>query len=283
MNDILTTDSTGRVKQFPLNELIQCSFEEYAEAPGLNQSKLKDVLKSPRHYYSRHVLNEKEDKETEALRFGRVVHAAVLEPADFHARKAVEPVCDKRTKEGKALQEQYLKSLKADSIQCKESDLIAVTAMLDSLSLHAEVKRLLSVGQREVSIWWHEPVYGILCKARFDFVCDLEPVIIDLKTTEDAGFVFFLNQVVNYGYHFQAAWYLKALHEALGLAPEPYSFMFVAIEKQAPYELMAYRAGAGIIARGNKLIESALSQFNACCELDEWPGYSRTVQVLELP
>jgi hypothetical protein len=74
--------------------------KEYRAFPALNQSAAKHILTSPAHYQA--YINTPQE-ETKALKFGTVVHSAVLEPHTLDDLYVTAPDCDRRTKEGKAV------------------------------------------------------------------------------------------------------------------------------------------------------------------------------------
>ena len=54
------------------------TYEEYAELPGINATSIKAGVKSMLHMH--HCMTGGGHKETPALRWGKLVHLAVLEP-----------------------------------------------------------------------------------------------------------------------------------------------------------------------------------------------------------
>ena len=75
-------------------------YDEYDQIPAVRRSALWEIRKSPAHYKWA-VENPSED--TPALKMGRAIHMAVLQPEEFPDTYAVMPDgIDRRTKEGKA-------------------------------------------------------------------------------------------------------------------------------------------------------------------------------------
>lgn len=71
---------------------------QYHASIGVSKSQLDNMAKSPAHYLAALTTPR---KETPAMRIGSIFHGMILEPETTHI--AVAPVCDKRTKEGKAI------------------------------------------------------------------------------------------------------------------------------------------------------------------------------------
>jgi hypothetical protein len=121
-----------------------------------------------------------------------------------------------------------------------------------------EARELLKSAKTEVSAL--AEVEGIDCRARMDFLADLDVVRPgDLKTTcrsdrrsahrDDWGYV-----VGNEGYHVQAGLYIMVLAEALGKGYdeviEQNSWWWVAVETDAPYLASVHRASRGTLEAG---------------------------------
>lgn len=64
------------------------SFKRYCRIEAVNQSTLKEILKSPRHYKA---AIDKGETDTPAMRDGRIIHSLVLEPRSVSSRVAVWP------------------------------------------------------------------------------------------------------------------------------------------------------------------------------------------------
>ena len=120
---------------------------------------------------------------------------------------------------------------------------------------------------------------GAECKVRPDLYCPSAEVIIDLKSTIDASERGFAKSVRQYGYDFQACWYLESLRK-LGYSPK--QFIFVCVEKTPPYVTACYTLEAYDIARHREPMRRACKLWASCVSSDIWPGYSDGVKTLEL-
>ena len=76
--------------------------EYHNKTEYLSKSNLDLIRKSPAHYKA--FLDGEKSKPTPAMVFGSLVHSVVFNEDNF----AVMPECDRRTKEGKAIYEQFL-------------------------------------------------------------------------------------------------------------------------------------------------------------------------------
>ena len=89
----------------------------------------------------------------------------------------------------------------------------------------------------------------IPCKARLDRVIPMENevLVLDLKTTDSISTAKFQSKFVDLGYDFQAAWYS---HAAELVYQKPARFIFVAIERTAPFTMDFF--GAKVHASASK-------------------------------
>lgn len=236
--------------------------EEYhADKSAINASGLKQLAISPAHYKAS---IEEPNKPTPAMEFGTLIHACVLEP------ETVQSVCKKL-------------SSKAVS-QLEEAEMIAKHVFAHPVGKLIESK----FGEPEKTIFWEEVIpisdrakVGVKCKARLDWYiapCDQFPngIIIDLKSASDASEDDFPKQAYNFGYHIQAAWYVRALG---GNVP----FVFLVAEKKAPYGVVAYSASESFLKAGNDAVNKLIRVYAECSASNIWPCYSQQIKQLDLP
>jgi exodeoxyribonuclease VIII len=123
------------------------------------------------------------------------------------------------------------------------------------------------------------------CRARFDA---LSPYIsghgvfaIDLKTTEDATKEGFERSVAKWGYDVQVAHYEATFTASEGMALD--RFVFVAVEKSAPYEVAMFELPDVWLEMGRAKAKAARTIFAECIASGEWPGYTTDIQILDPP
>ena len=246
------------------------SNEEYHADPAISASQLKEICKSPFHYWKRYVDPDRSPSEpTAAMRLGSLVHCAVLEPNELLQRYAVGP--DRRTKEGKATAERMI----ADGIEpVSASDFEQALSMAAAVRSHPTAGLLLANGQAEQSFWWDDIATGLRCKCRPDWF-DGE-LIVDLKSCVDASAAGFGKAVAAFHYQLQAAHYLAGT-----LAKR---FIFVAVEKNYPFGIGVYELDAEALIHGSIARHNALQRIQDCRAIGEWGhGYTDGIQTLQLP
>jgi exodeoxyribonuclease VIII len=250
------------------------SNEAYHAAPGVSKSGLDRLAKSPAHYLA--YLRE-DRKETPALRLGRIIHRAILEPDTLAL--AIGPDCGKRSKEDKATWAAFeAASAGCEIVTADEAE--QIRHMRDAAYNHPAARRLLfAPGVAEASGWWFDQTTGELCRCRPDYL-RTDGILADLKSTEDAG-PGFKRSCANYFYHKQAAFYVDGVTAITGETPA--GFVFVAVEKQPPYAVATYQLDAVALEVGRALYQRDLMTLAECKISHRWPGYSEQIEVLSLP
>ena len=103
-----------------------------------------------------------------------------------------------------------------------------------------------------MTLRWRDPETGIECKGRIDYYVPARRCAVDVKTTEDARIDAFRRTVGRYGYHRQDAMYRDGL-AVVGEAIE--HFVFLAVEKTAPYGIGIFSLDIGSVAKGRDTID----------------------------
>jgi len=242
---------------------------DYHADPAISASQLKTVMQSPYHYWSRYLDPDRVAMvPTAAMRFGSLAHCAVLEPDELSKRYQLAP--DRRTKEGKAA---VVEMAAAGIDAVSEADMVLAVNMAVAVHGHPTAGALLQSGQAEQSFWWDDIATGMRCKCRPDWFDGT--TIVDLKTCQDASPTGFAKAIANFGYQIQAAHYLAGT-----LATR---FIFVAVEKAAPYAIGVYELDTEALIHGSIARHNALQRIQDCRAINEWPGYTDGIQTLQLP
>jgi exodeoxyribonuclease VIII len=217
-------------------------------------------------------------KETPALRFGQLVHTAILEPELFASKYIAVDKPDRRTKEGKAAWEKLLGKHGEDSILTLEEK-VQIDSIHGAVLAHPKAANLMAQSEiRETTILWTDYETGLECKARIDLMAGT--IMADLKTTEDASTLQFGWSLNKYGYHRQGAFYLRACRAA-GLNIKHYSI--VAVEKEAPFGCNVISVPDTALDQGEREIADLMRQVAFWKANGDVPGYSKEVVSVDLP
>ena len=270
--------------------------DEYHGSFGTSSTQIKKLIdRTPAHLeHSWSQVNE----ATKNMMLGTAVHTLVLEPDLFEQEVAIEPVLNKRTNAGK---EAY-----AEFLQLNEGKAIITVAQLDqalamaaSVMAHPNASLLLSSGVAESSIyWWYKTMdndeidagekYKEMLKVRPDFICSDYPVVLDLKSAQDASYSGFARAIHNFGYHVSAAMYLEGVNQCQPLLKElrhiAYTkFVFVVVESEAPYLTAVYELSADDLQLGKTIYRNCLRTLRDARETQSFPGYPEEIRIIELP
>ena len=241
--------------------------KEYREHPAISRSELFKIRESPEKfkYYQ-----ENPEKPTPSLVFGQLFHAMALQPENVADLFAIAPNVDRRTKAGK---EDFAKfEAEANGKTVVTADMYQqATEMCEALNKNEFVKKLLK-GEKEKTFFWNDDLTGEPCKCRTDCLTEVGDnlIVVDLKSTENAETEAFMKSAIKYGYDFQSAMYNKGVEVNTGKKP---LFVFIAIEKTAPYAINILQADELFIRRGYDLFREYIGVYHDCKQTNNWYGY----------
>jgi hypothetical protein len=261
-----------------MNGYVQMTNEEYHSSADISKSDLDAARKSGLHF--KYKKEGPRQKPTPAMRIGSAFHALTLEPDLFENEYIYKPdFLNARSKEGKewkATQEEAGKTvLNAD-------DRKQLQGMAQAIADCAPARKLLdATGKAEQSFLWTDKETGLGCKCRPDYLLVDGGTIVDVKTTVDASYRGFLKSISNFRYHVQAGWYLHGLEQATGIRPE--RFIFIAVEKTAPFGVGVYEADTYMVVNGYDTAREDLAKIAKWKEEDRYPSYCDDIQQISLP
>tara|TARA_R110000850_G_scaffold71664_1_gene157916 strand:- start:1571 stop:2383 length:813 start_codon:yes stop_codon:yes gene_type:complete len=252
------------------------SIEDYHASEGVSRSSLMLMTKTPYHYwYEKESGLAKPRTATPAMVLGELVHTLCLEPEFYDSRFAVGPDAKKTTKAGKEAWAEFELSLEGKEA-IKVTDLEKAQAMASSFRADKVCSTLITGAKFEQSIFFTHEKTGLQAKARPDvWVGDM---IGDLKTTESAGMRDFQTSCHKYGYFVQAGMMLQAL-KSIGL--DMSMFVFLCVEKEAPYAVASYPLSVEALEYGSNLFDALMFKLKECKDSGLWPSYG--TKELELP
>ena len=245
------------------------NFSAYSDLNGVNYSTLKAMGKSPLHY--QHALTVPR-ADTPAMRLGRAIHTAVLEPDLFPVHWTL---YDGR-RAGNVWAEFAAVNADKGILTVEEYD--TVLAIRDAVHRHKVARRLLRYGKSEVTLRWVDPVTRIRCKARLDHLRG--DALTDLKSTKDIDNRTFGRLAANMGYAGQLAFYrLGLLATGHELAP----VRIVAVESVAPHDVAVFTVDEDVLEAGVMEVRRLLHMVKTCRSRRRWPGRYPDEESLEYP
>jgi exodeoxyribonuclease VIII len=250
---------------------------EYHALPSISKSGLDLIHRAPALYRYRRA---NPTPQTPAMRWGTLVHTAILEPETMDERHIVAPAVDRRTKHGKEAWEEFQATAgDREVITAEESfALESIRAMAHGDPVAGPI--LAKIAHVERSIFWTDADNQIECRCRPDAILD-NGYILDVKTTQDASADSFSRSIAQWRYHVQAAFYSDGYEQEFGEPPK--GFAFLAIEKEPPYLCAVYLIDYKAVLRGRSEYQADLRTLRKCIDTDIWPGLSNEPTRIDLP
>lgn len=252
----------------------------YNELPGLRATALKAFAQSGVNGVS--AVSEQK-RTTGTLALGNALHAALLEPE----RYAAAWVEMKGLKSGAVANTWAKAEAEAAADDCypmAEGWGEYIAAMRDAVMSHPTAGRVMrALSEREISCAWQDDGLGVTGKARIDGIADTRAgrILVDIKTTAKTDIGGFERAAHDYGYHVQAAWYMRAA-EMCGLAEKNCGFVFIAVYKD-PIDVVVFEPSDDFIRQGRVDCERAIANWKHWKETGEATGLARTPLPLGLP
>ena len=249
----------------PLDELCDISSSEYhagALADRLGHSRMllmRGMTPAQVAYCDAHPQPE---RRSDALVLGSLFHDTMElytpnRPVEFPPGYTLQQYDSYRTAEARQWRDETT-AAGIDIISASDWDM--VRGMVESVTATPVVQRLLSLPHVREGTLTAE-LDGLLVKIRPDLLAlhignGLDQLIcVDWKTSESASPDVWPRDAMRRGYHLQAWLYKEVLERTLGL---PASFLFIVVEKTAPYQVCIYRAAEDFIDAGEDLYRTIL-------------------------
>jgi PDDEXK-like domain of unknown function (DUF3799) len=244
-------------------ELLSMDWEDYKAFPAMNGSVLTEGRRSLRHL---RYAWEHGRKDTDAMRYGRLVHCLLLEPSEVANRY--------RAWEGARRGNDY-----KDFVVVAEQDGAEVIKQEGQYSLDAaieasqwflktpRVRELIAAGQAEQTVLGVE--CGLQCKGRLDWVSTSQHILTDLKNStviepRDFGRAFY-----KYGYDIKLGLYQRWLNRGTN---DQWPVEVIVLESQPPYDVAIYPIADAILDRGVEKALQIMQSVAEAIESDKWPG-----------
>lgn len=215
--------------------------------------------------------------DTEALKLGRLVHLAVLEPQEWASRIAPPRKPDPAWVGTKSAWKKLRASLIQANADARPIDITdqlrdKVEAIAARVRRHKFAAGLIGLdGPTEQTIIWREPRTGVLVRVRPDKLGKVRGggiAVPDLKTTRDPRPDEFSRSMLKLNYHFQAAMYVDAVQ---ALHPgAPVTFAIIAVRTSPPYKVGAWPVAERAIQKGRDEYLEALHEFARRRAEDDW-------------
>ena len=232
---------------------------EYHGHSAISNSRLSRFVSSPR-------LLDVPMKPTAALRWGTLVHTALLEPDLFAQTVVAMPEgLDKGT--GAKARVAEFEAANAGKEVIDSAEAASLQAVLKRVREDEFAMDLLGApGRTEQSLFWTDAQTGIELRCRPDYWRD-DGIVVDVKTTADCSSYQFGKSALDFGYDRQAAIYWDGIEAVTGKAPT--AFVFIAIEHtktSGETYVQCHNVEAETLMRGRERYRKALADLKMCRE-----------------
>lgn len=223
--------------------------------------------------------------EKRAFDFGHAAHEKILGRGMGVVEIPAEYLTSSGAVSSKAEAKAWLSAQRdAGLVPLKAEEIAQIGDMAEALLANPLAAELLTQGsgQPEVSMFGVDEETGRWMRGRLDFLANPH-LVVDYKTSGvpvDAES--WTRQSWAYGYHIQAAHYLL-LGTQLGCLDPGAEFLFVAQQKAAPYLVSVLRLDEDLLSAGYLSVHRALTIWDQCVTIDEWPGMPQTIQTISAP
>lgn len=242
------------------------TFSEYQSLPGINASAIKAGAESM--LAMRYVMSGGGKDETPSMRWGSLVHSAILEPDRFFRESAIWEGGVKRGKEWDTF-----KAENADRDIISRDEFADAVACANVVHANQEAHRLIEQSRHEETVTWEGESYG-QAKARLDGLG--RDFVLEIKTARNIAPAAFGRQVVgDLGYDLQIAWYSEG---ASGLPVK-----VVAVRNEQPYDVAVYSIPRLVYQLAGRRARDIAARYRACEAAGEFPGVSPRETELLLP
>lgn len=258
---------------------------DYRAWDAVSYSLLKEFDRSPLHVKA---ILEGRREPTKAMKFGTLVHTALLQPKVFKDRYVVMPdfaeglvddfgepyASPKATKKYKTRKAKF-QAEHAGKILVEPKEYEACEGILNSILSDPSASHLFeNITMFEASATWVDERSGLRFKSRFDSVTERFGAVLDIKKVADARPSKFQRDIEKYLYYLQGAKYLRGAR-AVGLDVEV--FTVIACEEKYPHAASVINLTEEQLELGNYELDEFAAKYVECKKTGYWGGYSDIV------
>jgi hypothetical protein len=249
-------------------EYVKDSFPTYLGMKShISASDIKNFMHSPRYYYYKAF---EEVRSTDPLvgrhfSVGSALHEMILEPQEFTSNYIVAPKFDRRTKIGKQEYEDFLLETEGKTLLF-EDEMNMIVKMAEQTMKSETLVGLIKNSVREISCYTTDEKTGLKLRLRPDSLAESKNTITDIKSCLDSSYTKFKGDVYSYGYSVTASYYCDFLNIE--------SYVFGALEKEAPYQVSLYVLDDEKMEYGRKQYRTALDLMKWSMDNNYWCDYT---------
>lgn len=245
----------------------------HADRGSLSSSGARQLLRAPAKFRYE---QDHGSPHRDVFDFGSAAHTLVLGAGD-----EIAPI-DADSWRSKDAQERRDDARKHHRIPLLVADYDKARAMADAVHKHPIANELFADGVAEQSGFWTDEATWLRLRFRPDWITQYQGAVtlVDYKTAQTADPKTFARKAFDFGYHFQAAWYVAGYEAVTGEAPR---FLFIVQEKEPPYLVSVVEFDDAALCHGAVDVRTAVDIYAACIESNIWPGYGTEIHNISVP
>jgi hypothetical protein len=203
---------------------------------------------------------------TSAMTWGSLIDCYITTPEEVASTVVFNPYPDFRTKAAQTLRDE---AVAAGKIVVSQEMMAQITDALDRLRNDEIAGPVIENSKTQMVLLGK--LKGIQFKSLVDFAPENEACLYDLKTTNDFSLRGFAKTIDSFGYHVQAALYLK-MWNLVNPSDQRDRFRFIWQDSNPPYEVAVTELPAFDIAAGEEWAANQLDRIIAATNSGIWPG-----------
>ena len=239
--------------------VIESNSEYHSYKEAISKSRLAKISRCPAYFKW---CEDNPQEPTPDLIMGSAFHKIVLEPNDFDKEFAILPKFDRRTKQGKDDYDNFIKH-SCDKKIIMQEQYDDICGMKDSV-LNNKYSKILLSGNIENSMYAIDELTQEPIKARPDCWKKVQDriLITDLKSCRSAATNDVIRDITKYDYDLQSFMYTDITSKVLHIPKENIDFVFIFVEKTAPYLTNIMQADMSVLQRGEMLFRKYIGEYH---------------------
>lgn len=257
--------------------IIESNKEYHGYKKAISKSRLAQMEKCPAYF---RWCEDNPQEPTNDMIVGSAFHKIVLEPQDFDNEFVIMQNFDRRTKQGKEDYANFIANI-GDKQAITQEQYDMICSMRDSV-LNNKYAKVLLQGNIENSMYAVDDLTQEPIKARPDCWKKVQDrvLITDLKSCRSAIENDLVRDVAKYGYDLQSYMCTEIASKVLEIPKENIVFVFIFVEKTAPYLVNVMQADSYVLQRGEQLFRKYIGQYHECKESGNWYGLNGAYDII---
>jgi len=199
-----------------------------------------------------------------AASWGSMVDAELTEPGGCESIVAVSPFDSFRSKDAREWRDEQAQ---AGLVVVKQSEVDQAKIAANKIRLDRNAADLLDCSEGQVILT--SRIKDVNVKCMIDLVPEDRDYLVDIKTTGDFSPSGISKKIAQFGYHAQAAWYLKIWNNE-NPDDQRSRFRFIWQSSESPYEVAVTELPAMDIAAGEDWCAHQLERLTYAAKTESW-------------